>query len=154
MTLSDGSEGIPGELDLRATPPTVLHNLDTPTICALNGGAAGYGLDLALGCDMRILGHSSRLLPGFAKRGVVPESGGTWYLPRLLGWGKAAELIFMGKTVLADEALDVGAGADDRQRHGPFLAAFDCGHADLHGHHSPGGESRGRGDAERMMKIM
>ena len=52
--LGGGDEGIPGELDLRATPPTVLHNLDTPTLCALNGGAAGYGLDVALGCDIRV----------------------------------------------------------------------------------------------------
>ena len=61
----------------------MLHNLDTPTICALNGGAAGYGLDLALGCDIRIAADSAKLNPGFAKRGILPESGGTWLLPRI-----------------------------------------------------------------------
>ena len=64
--------------------------MDTPVIAVINGAAAGYGLDLALGADMRLMAESAKLLPGFAKRGVVPESGGTWYLPRLLGWAKAA----------------------------------------------------------------
>ena len=103
-----GGEGIPGELDLRATPPTVLHNLDTPTICALNGGAAGYGLDIALGCDIRVAAASAKLNPGFAKRGILPESGGTWLLPRLVGYAKAAEIAFTGRTLTADESLELG----------------------------------------------
>ena len=101
-------EGIPGELDLRFTPPTVLHNLDTPTICALNGGAAGYGLDLALGCDIRIASQRAKLNPGFAKRGILPESGGTWLLPRIIGYAKAAEIAFTGRTLSADEAHELG----------------------------------------------
>lgn len=106
--LSDGSEGVPGELDLRFTPPTVLHNLDTPTICALNGGAAGYGLDIALGCDIRVAAQSAKLNPGFAKRGILPESGGTWLLPRMIGYAKAAEIAFTGRTLKADEAHELG----------------------------------------------
>ena len=98
----------PGEFDLRNAPPIVLHNLDTPTICALNGGAAGYGLDLALGCDIRIAGESAKLNPGFAKRGILPESGGTWLLPRMVGYAKAAEIAFTGRTLLAKEALEYG----------------------------------------------
>src|SRR5262245_20940514 len=47
--------------DLRNAPPTVLHNMDKPTICALNGAAAGYGMDLALGCDIRIAAHGAKL---------------------------------------------------------------------------------------------
>ena len=103
-----GEEGIPGELDLRATPPTVLHNLDTPTICALNGGAAGYGLDIALGCDIRVAAASAKLNPGFAKRGILPESGGTWLLPRIIGYAKAAEIAFTGRMLTADDALELG----------------------------------------------
>jgi enoyl-CoA hydratase/carnithine racemase len=98
----------PGEFDLRNAPPVVLHNLDTPTICALNGGAAGYGLDLALGCDIRVATRSAKLNPGFAKRGILPESGGTWLLPRMVGYAKAAEIAFTGRTLLADEAMELG----------------------------------------------
>ena len=95
-------------LDLRNTPPTVLHAMDTPTICALNGSAAGYGMDTALGCDIRIMGESAKMAAAFAKRGVVPESGGTWILPRLLGWSKASELIFTGRTLGAGECQELG----------------------------------------------
>lgn len=95
-------------LDLRNTPPTVLHSLDTPTICALNGSAAGYGMDLALGCDVRVMSSDAKLAAAFTARGIVPESGGTWILPRLLGWEKAAELIFTGRTLLADECKEMG----------------------------------------------
>ena len=95
-------------IDLRNTPPTVLHQLDKPVICALNGSAAGYGLDIALGADIRIMTHSAKLAASYARRGVLPESGGTWYLPRLLGWSKAAELIFTGRTLSADESLALG----------------------------------------------
>jgi len=95
-------------LDLKHTPPTVLFNMEKPTICALNGSAAGYGLDTALGCDIRIMSRSAKLAAAFTKRGIVPESGGTWFLPRLIGWSKAAELIFTGRTLNAEEALGMG----------------------------------------------
>lgn len=98
----------PASLDLRNTPPTVLHSLDTPTICALNGSAAGYGMDLALGCDIRIMADAAKLAAAFTARGVVPESGGTWILPRLLGWSKAAEIIFTGRTLTAEECEQLG----------------------------------------------
>jgi enoyl-CoA hydratase/carnithine racemase len=94
--------------DLRNAPPNVLHNLDKPTICALNGGAAGYGMDMALGCDLRIAAESSKLAAAFTKRGVLPESGGTWFLPRMIGWAKASELIFTGRTLGAKECLEWG----------------------------------------------
>lgn len=95
-------------IDLRNTPPTVLFAMDKPTICSLNGSAAGYGMDTAMGCDIRIAGESAKMAAAFVKRGVVPESGGTWILPRLLGWAKAAELIFTGRTLSAKESLELG----------------------------------------------
>jgi len=95
-------------LDLRNTPPTVLFAMDKPTICALNGSAAGYGMDTAMGCDIRIAAESTKMAAAFVKRGLVPESGGTWILPRLLGWSKAAKLIFTGKTLSAAESLELG----------------------------------------------
>lgn len=105
--LSEGKSS-PANLDLRNTPPTVLHNLDTPTIAALNGSAAGYGMDLALGCDIRIMSDAAKLAAAFTARGVVPESGGTWILPRLIGWSKASEIIFTGKTLTAVECVEMG----------------------------------------------
>jgi len=104
----DSGSDLGGEFDLRTAPPVVLHNLDTPTIAAINGGAAGYGLDLAFGCDIRIAARTAKLNPGFAKRGILPESGGTWLLPRIVGYAKAAEICFTGRTLSADEALDLG----------------------------------------------
>ena len=98
----------PANLDLRNTPPTVLHNLDTPTIAAINGSAAGYGMDMALGCDIRIMAQEARLAAAFTARGVVPESGGTWILPRLIGWSKASEIIFTGKTLSAQDSQEMG----------------------------------------------
>jgi enoyl-CoA hydratase/carnithine racemase len=104
----EGVGSLPGELDVREAPPVVLHGVDTPTVCALNGGAAGYGMDLALGCDIRVAAESSKLAPAFTKRGVLPESGGTWLLPRLVGYAKAAEIAFTGETLSAKECLDLG----------------------------------------------
>jgi enoyl-CoA hydratase/carnithine racemase len=95
-------------LQTRNLPTVVLHEMDTPVIGVLNGAAAGYGLDLALGCDLRLMAASATLLPGFAKRGVVPESGGTWYLPRLLGWAKAAEVSYLGRDLDARESERLG----------------------------------------------
>ena len=65
-------------------------------------------MDLALGCDIRVAAESSKLAPAFTKRGVLPESGGTWLLPRLVGYAKAAELAFTGDTLSAKECLDLG----------------------------------------------
>jgi enoyl-CoA hydratase/carnithine racemase len=95
-------------MQTRNLPTVILQEMDTPVIAVLNGAAAGYGLDLALGCDMRLMASSTKLLPGFAKRGVVPESGGTWYLPRLLGWAKAAEISYLGRDIEATEAERIG----------------------------------------------
>jgi enoyl-CoA hydratase/carnithine racemase len=103
----DGGGG-GGSLQTRHLPTVVLFEIDKPVIAAINGGAAGYGLDLALGCDIRIMGESAKLAAAFTKRGVVPESGGTWYLPRLVGWAKAAEIIYLGRTLLAADADRLG----------------------------------------------
>ena len=96
------------EFNIRDTPPIVLHGIDTPVVCALNGGAAGYGLDMALGCDIRIAADTAKMAPGFAKRGILPESGGTWLLPRIVGYARAAEIAFTGRTLSAEESLSLG----------------------------------------------
>jgi enoyl-CoA hydratase/carnithine racemase len=93
---------------IRNAPITVMWNIDTPVICALNGAAAGYGMDITLLCDIRISGESGKMAAVTAKRNVVPESGGTWLLPRLVGWAKASELYYRGRVVEAQECLDIG----------------------------------------------
>ena len=95
-------------LTTREIPTVTLQRIDTPIICALNGSAAGYGFDLALGCDIRLMSDRAKLLPGFAKLGGVPESGGTWFLPRMLGWAKACEVAFLGEPLLPERALELG----------------------------------------------
>lgn len=105
---NNGSDLSVQKFDLANSPPVVLHTTDKPVICALNGAAAGYGMDLALGCDIRIASRQAKLAAVFTKRGVLPESGGSWLLPRLVGWAKAAELAFRGQVLGAEEALEVG----------------------------------------------
>ena len=94
--------------DLRDAPINVMWNIDTPIICALNGAAAGYGMDVTLLCDMRVAAESAKMAAVTAKRNVVPESGGTWLLPRLIGWAKAAELYYRARTIDAQECLELG----------------------------------------------
>ncbi len=94
--------------DLRDAPINVMWNIDTPIVCAVNGAAAGYGMDVALLCDIRIMAESGKMAAVTAKRNVVPESGGTWLLPRLVGWAKAAELYYRARTVGAEECLEIG----------------------------------------------
>ena len=65
-------------------------------------------MDLTLLCDIRIASTTAKLAAVTAKRNVVPESGGTWLLPRLIGWAKAAELYYRGRVVEADECLELG----------------------------------------------
>lgn len=105
-----GGLAAPGvsHVSTREIPTVTLHRIDLPVICAINGPAAGYGFDLALGCDLRLISDRAKLVPAFAKRGIVPESGGTWYLPRLVGWAKACEIGFIGEDISADRALELG----------------------------------------------
>jgi len=95
-------------LSTREICTVTLQRMDTPVIGVINGPAAGYGLDLALGCDMRLMSDKAVLMPGFARMGIVPESGGTWYLPRLLGWAKACEVAMLGDPLNAEQSCEMG----------------------------------------------
>ena len=85
-----------------------LQRMDKPVIAAINGVAAGYGLDLALGCDLRLMSDDTFIAPAFVKMGIIPESGGTWYLPRLLGWAKACEIAMLGDRLSAERCVELG----------------------------------------------
>jgi enoyl-CoA hydratase/carnithine racemase len=85
-----------------------VRRVDKPVVALVDGAAVGYGCDLALACDLRIGTERTRFGEVFVKRGLMPDGGGTFSLPRLVGVGKALELMFTGDLIGADEALRLG----------------------------------------------
>lgn len=85
-----------------------LSRLRKVTIAAVNGVASGLGSTLALACDIRLASTAARFTFPFLRLGILPEFGSTYYLPRLVGMGKACELIFTGETIDAQEAKEIG----------------------------------------------
>ena len=85
-----------------------LHDLAKPTIAAVNGVAAGAGLNLALGCDLVIASERARFSEIFSKRGLVVDFGGSWVLPRLIGMHQAKELVLLADVIDATEAERIG----------------------------------------------
>jgi 2-(1,2-epoxy-1,2-dihydrophenyl)acetyl-CoA isomerase len=85
-----------------------MRNIEKPVLGSINGVAAGAGCSLALACDMRIASEKARFIEVFVRVGLVPDSGSSFFLPRLVGLGKALEMAFLGDEVGADEALRLG----------------------------------------------
>jgi enoyl-CoA hydratase/carnithine racemase len=86
----------------------LLHTMPKPVIAAVNGAAAGLGADTALACDFIIASEWASFSWSYIHRGIVPDGGGMYFLPRRVGLAKAKELIFTGRKVDADEALALG----------------------------------------------
>lgn len=82
--------------------------LPLPVICAVNGVAAGAGANLALACDIVIAGASAKFIQSFANIGLLPDSGGTWHLPRLVGQARALGLALTGQALPAEQAAQWG----------------------------------------------
>lgn len=92
---------------------SLLHNMPKPMIAAVNGAAAGLGADTALCCDFVMVSPAASFTWSYIKRGLIPDGGGLYFLPRRVGLAPAKELIFSGRTIDAEEALKLGV-ADRR----------------------------------------
>lgn len=87
---------------------TRLRDLEMPVIAAVNGAAAGAGANIALACDIVIAKESSYFLQAFSHIGLIPDSGGTYHLPRLIGFQRASALMMLGEKVSAKDAESMG----------------------------------------------
>lgn len=85
-----------------------LRKIEKPILAAVNGVAAGAGANLALACDIVVAKESASFIQAFSKIGLIPDSGGTFMLPRLVGWQKASALMMLGDKVSAKEAEQLG----------------------------------------------
>lgn len=101
--------------------------LDKPVVCAVNGVAAGAGANIALACDVVFAANSVSFIQAFSKIGLIPDSGGTFFLPRLVGFGKASALMMLGDKVSAADAEKMGmiykAMDDDKLQEQAFEVA-------------------------------
>ncbi len=85
-----------------------LRQIHKPVIAAVNGVAAGAGANIALACDIVVACESASFIQAFSKIGLVPDSGGTYFLPRLVGWNRASALMLTGDRLMASDALQCG----------------------------------------------
>jgi 2-(1,2-epoxy-1,2-dihydrophenyl)acetyl-CoA isomerase len=85
-----------------------LRNLPLPVVCAVNGVAAGAGANIALACDIVVAGRSASFIQAFCRIGLVPDSGGTFFLPRLVGTARAIGLALLGDKLSAEQAAEWG----------------------------------------------
>lgn len=105
----DGAIGIDKILSEHYNPiVSRIRNLAKPVVAAVNGVAAGAGANIALCCDVVVATQSSAFIQAFSKIGLIPDSGGTYFLPRLIGWQKASALMMLGEKVPAAEAEKLG----------------------------------------------
>jgi 2-(1,2-epoxy-1,2-dihydrophenyl)acetyl-CoA isomerase len=101
-------EQLDGTLDAYHAIIRAIIGAPKPVVAAVDGGAVGFGCDLALACDLRVLSTEAYLQEKFVKIGLMPDGGGTFWLPRLVGLGRAMEMMLLGEPVPAEEARAVG----------------------------------------------
>ena len=124
---ADRLDALAFEFDPQTAPVVVMQQIDTPVVAAINGPTAGYGVGIALNADIRVMSMTARFVSA-TTRNLVPESGDTYLLPRLIGWEQAARFYFLGDPIEADEALatgvvsEVAADADSARVRGRVLA--------------------------------
>lgn len=106
----DGKRPILGDTVEASYNPIIraIRHTEKPFICAVNGVAAGAGANIALSCDLVIASTRASFVQSFSKLGLVPDSGGTFILPRLVGMAKATELALLGDELSAEKALGLG----------------------------------------------
>ncbi|MBB5447376.1 MULTISPECIES: enoyl-CoA hydratase-related protein [unclassified Paraburkholderia] len=92
--------------------PLAMHRLDVPSIAAINGAALGAGFDLACMCDLRLAAADAIMGETFVNVGIIPGDGGAWFLQRLVGYQRAAELTFSGRTFTGVEGKELGVVLD------------------------------------------
>lgn len=95
------------EFQADRSPAIVLQEIDVPVVAAINGAAAGYAVGMAIQADIRVMARTARFVPA-TKRNLLPESGDTWLLPRLVGWEQAARFYFLGEDMTGEQALAAG----------------------------------------------
>src|SRR5580692_9504899 len=106
---SSGGVDLGESLENRYNPLVLtLHNLPMPVIAAVNGVAAGAGANIALACDIVVAARSASFVQAFSKLGLIPDSGGTWILPRLVGSARAMGLALLGNKLPAEQAAAWG----------------------------------------------
>lgn len=109
ITPGDVRPDLGESLDKRYNPLIrAMRSLPKPIVCAVNGAAAGAGANLALACDIVLAAKSAKILQAFARIGLVPDAGGTWILPRLIGDARARALMMLADPIGAEEAEDWG----------------------------------------------
>ena len=109
MIEKGGDVHLGNELRRRYHPAiAAIREMRKPVIAAVNGVAAGAGLGVAIACDIRVAAESASFRPAWGRVGLVPDAGSAFFLPRLVGWGRALDMVLTGEPVGAEEALRIG----------------------------------------------
>jgi enoyl-CoA hydratase/carnithine racemase len=104
---ADQLDSLAFTFDTNRSAAIALQEIDVPIVAAINGPAAGYAVGIAINADIRVMARGARFVPA-TKRNLLPESGDTWLLPRLVGWEQAARFYFLGEDMSGEQAFEAG----------------------------------------------